>query len=58
MILKIFSPKILAKMLAFFAQATASFCKNLITTLVFEKNAIFSPKIGKYRKISDHNVDP
>jgi hypothetical protein len=26
--------------MAFFAQTTASFCKNLITTLVFEKNAI------------------
>jgi hypothetical protein len=28
MILKIFSPKILAKIFAFFAQTTASFCKN------------------------------
>jgi hypothetical protein len=28
MILKIFSPKNLAKKLAFFAQTTASFCKN------------------------------
>jgi hypothetical protein len=28
MILKIFSPKNLAKILAFFAQTTASFCKN------------------------------
>jgi hypothetical protein len=28
MILKIFSPKNLAKILALFAQATASFCKN------------------------------
>jgi hypothetical protein len=41
MILKIFSPKNLAKILAFFAQTTAIFCKNLIITLVFEKNAIF-----------------
>jgi hypothetical protein len=29
------------KILAFFAQTTASFCKKLIITLVFEKNAIF-----------------
>jgi hypothetical protein len=28
MIFKIFSPKILAKKLAFFAQTTANFCKN------------------------------
>jgi hypothetical protein len=41
MILKIFSPKNLAKILAFFAQTTASFCKNMIITLVFEKNANF-----------------
>jgi hypothetical protein len=44
MILKIFSPKNLAKMLAIFAQTTASFCKNLIITLVFEKNANFFAK--------------
>jgi hypothetical protein len=41
MIFKIFSPKNLAKILAFYAQTTASFCKNLIITLVFEKNANF-----------------
>jgi hypothetical protein len=41
MILKIFSLKNLAKILAFFAQTTASFCKTLIITLVFEKNANF-----------------
>jgi hypothetical protein len=45
MILKIFSPKNLAKILAFFAQTTASFCTNLIVTLVFEKNANFSAEI-------------
>jgi hypothetical protein len=39
MIFKIFSPKNLAKILAFLAQTTASFCKNLIVTLVFEKNS-------------------
>jgi hypothetical protein len=48
MILKIFSPKKLAKILAFFAQTTASFGKNLIITLVFEKRAnIF---VGKNRR--------
>jgi hypothetical protein len=48
MILKIFSPKNSAKILAvFFAQTTASFCKNLIITLVFEKNANFLPKIAE-----------
>jgi hypothetical protein len=41
MFLKIFSPKFLAKILAFFVQTTASFSKNLIITLVFEKNAHF-----------------
>jgi hypothetical protein len=37
----IFSPKNLAKILAFLAQSTASFCKKLIITSVFEKNANF-----------------
>jgi hypothetical protein len=41
MIFKIFSPKKLAKILAFFAHTTASFWKNLFITLVFEKNANF-----------------
>jgi hypothetical protein len=41
MIFEIILPKILAKILAFFAQTTASFCKNVIITLVFEKNANF-----------------
>jgi hypothetical protein len=52
MILKIFSPKNLAKILAFFAQNTASFCKNFIITLVFEKNAnIFAGNWQKSQKI-------
>jgi hypothetical protein len=46
----IFTLKILAKILAFFAQTTASFCKNLIITLFFEKNAIFSQKMGANRR--------
>jgi hypothetical protein len=41
MIFEIFSPKNSAKKLAFFAKTTACFCKNLIITLVFEKNANF-----------------
>jgi hypothetical protein len=50
MILKIFSPKNLAKNIGVFAQPTASFCKILIITLVFEKNANFVAKIGKNRR--------
>jgi hypothetical protein len=42
MILKIFSPKKIAKKLAFLTQNKAKLCKFLIITLVFEKNAIFS----------------
>jgi hypothetical protein len=41
MILKILSPKNLAKIFAFLAQTTDSFCENLVITLVFEKNANF-----------------
>jgi hypothetical protein len=41
MILNIFSPKNLAKILPFFAQTNASICKILIVTLVFEKNVDF-----------------
>jgi hypothetical protein len=52
MISKIFSPKNLAKILAFFAQTNASFCKNLIITLVFKKNAnIFAENWQKSQKI-------
>jgi hypothetical protein len=50
-ILKIFSPKNFEKILVFFAQITASFCENLIITLIFEKNANFlNLKIGKNRR--------
>jgi hypothetical protein len=34
----------------FLTQNKAKLCKILIITLVFEKNAIFSPKIGKNRR--------
>jgi hypothetical protein len=40
-ILKIFSPKILEKKMAFLSQNKAKFVKNFIITLVYEKNANF-----------------
>jgi hypothetical protein len=45
MIFKIFLLKNSAKKLAFLTRIKAKLCKMLIITLVFEKNAIFSPKI-------------
>jgi hypothetical protein len=52
MILKIFSPKNLAKILAFLTQTTLIISKNLIITLVFEKNAnFFAKKWQKSQKI-------
>jgi hypothetical protein len=53
-ILKIFLPKIWQKML-FFLLTTASFCKNLIVTLFFKKNANFFRR--KLAKIAE-NCDP
>jgi hypothetical protein len=47
--LNIFAEKF-SKKLAFLTQNKAELCKNLIITLVFEKNAIFSPKIVKNRR--------
>jgi hypothetical protein len=45
--------------MAFLTQNKAKLCKILIITLVFEKNAIFSPEIGeKIAENSDHNIDP
>jgi hypothetical protein len=44
MILKIFSPKNLAKKSAFFAQNKAKLCNNWIITLVFEKNVNYFAK--------------
>jgi hypothetical protein len=38
MIFKIFLPKNLAKKLAFFAQTTASFCKNCDHKIFFSEN--------------------
>jgi hypothetical protein len=51
MILKIFSPKNSAqKSSLFLLKLLLVFAKIVIITLVFEKNAIFSPKIGKIRR--------
>jgi hypothetical protein len=59
MILKIFSPKISAKKLAFLTQNKAKLCKSLIITLVFEKNAnFFRQKLSKIAENCDHNIDP
>jgi hypothetical protein len=41
MIFKIFSPKKIAKNVAFLTQSKAKLCKYLIITLVFEKSANF-----------------
>jgi hypothetical protein len=52
MILKIFSPKISAKKLAFLTQNKAKICEILIITLVFEKNAnFFAENCRKSQKI-------
>jgi hypothetical protein len=59
--LKIFSPKKLAKILAFLTHIRAKLCKNLIITLgvFFYKNAnIFCPKLLKIAVNCDHNIDP
>jgi hypothetical protein len=50
MILKIYLPKNSAKKLAFLTQNKAKLCKILIIALIFEKNAIFLPKIVKNRR--------
>jgi hypothetical protein len=47
--LNIFAKKS-AKILAFFPQTTASFCKNMIIALVFEKTPIFSQKMVENRR--------
>jgi hypothetical protein len=50
-ILKIFSPKKIAKNRRFLTQNKAKLCKMLIITLVFEKKRqFFSPKNGKNRR--------
>jgi hypothetical protein len=44
--------------MAFFTQNTGSLCKQLIITVGFKKNAIFSPKIGENRENCYHNNRP
>jgi hypothetical protein len=54
-IFKIFPPKFFCETVAFFyvcPQNKAKLCRNLIITLVFEKNADFFPEN------CDHNIDP
>jgi hypothetical protein len=47
------------KNIAVFAQTTASFCKNVIITLIFEKYAnYFCRKLAKITEHCDHNIDP
>jgi hypothetical protein len=58
MILKIFSPKKSAKILAFLTKNKAKICNNLFRTLDFEKNAIFCRKLPKIAENCDHNTDP
>jgi hypothetical protein len=59
MILKIFSPNNLAKILAFFAQTTASFCKNCDHNIGFwEKRHFFRRKLAKIAENCDHYIDP
>jgi hypothetical protein len=59
MIFKVFSQKKIAKILAFFAETTDCLRKNLIITLVFEKNAnFFRRKLGKIAENWDRNIDP
>jgi hypothetical protein len=57
MILKFFEK--FGKKYLLFAQTTASFSKNVIITLVFEKNAIFfAENWQKMAENCDHNIDP
>jgi hypothetical protein len=52
MIFKIFSPKNFGEKFAFLTQNKAKLCKNLIITLVFEKNAnFFTENCQKSQKI-------
>jgi hypothetical protein len=58
MIFLIFSPKKSAKNSAFLTQSKAKLCKNLIITLVFEKNAnFFRRNLAKIEENCDHNID-
>jgi hypothetical protein len=57
--LKYFCRKKLRKKFAFLTQNKAKLCKNLIITLVFEKNANFFGENWQKSLIKcDHNIDP
>jgi hypothetical protein len=59
MIFKIFSPKYLAKILAFRLKLQLVFAKKLIIALVFEKNAnFFRRQLAKIAENCDHNINP
>jgi hypothetical protein len=58
MILKLCSQKNLAKILAFFAQTTVTFCKKLIITLILRKTPFFRRKLAKIAENCDHNIGP
>jgi hypothetical protein len=59
MILKIFSLKNFAKILAFLTQNKAKLCKILIITVIFEKNANFFAENGqKSQKIVNITSTP
>jgi hypothetical protein len=59
MIFKIFSPKNLAKILAFLTQNKASFRKNCDHNIgFFEKRQFFRRKWVKIAENCDHNIDP
>jgi hypothetical protein len=59
MIFKIFSPKNLAKKLAFLLKLLLVFCKNCDHNIVFwEKRQFFRRKLSKISENFDHNIDP
>jgi hypothetical protein len=60
MLLKIFSPKNLAKILAFLAQTTARFAKKNDHNIVFfvKNSNFFRRKLAKITENCGHNIDP
>jgi hypothetical protein len=58
MLFKIFSPKNLVKILAFFAKTTACSWILFIITLVFEKRHFFRRKLAKITENCYLNIDP
>jgi hypothetical protein len=59
MILKIFSPKILANNWRLLLKIELNYAKKLIISLfVFYKNAFFGRKLPRIAENCDHNIDP